>query len=70
MKIEDMKTGDVLVSVDKNGAGYYKVAKVNRVTVDVISENGNRVRSYPATFDRRVTYPVAAFMAAEAAKEE
>ena len=61
MKIEDIKAGDVLVSVDENGAGYYKVAKVNRVTVDVVGENGNRARARPALFDRKVTYQVAAF---------
>ena len=61
MQIEAIKAGDVLVSVDENGAGYYKVKKVNRVTVDVVSENGNAVRTHPAIFDRKVTYPVAAF---------
>lgn len=61
MKIADINVDDILVSVDKNGAGYYKVTKVNRVTVDVLCENGNLARMFPVTFDRRVTYPVAAF---------
>lgn len=61
MKLADIRVGDVLVNVDENGAGYYKVVKVNRITVDVLGENGNRVRAYPAIFDRKVTYPVAAF---------
>jgi hypothetical protein len=61
MKITDIKPGDVLVNVDKNGAGYFKVLKVNRVTVDVRGENGNEVRAYPFIFDRKVDYPVPAF---------
>jgi hypothetical protein len=58
MKIEDIKPNDVLVSVDKNGAGYYRVLKVNRVTVDAQAENGNQVRAYPEIFDRKINYPV------------
>lgn len=58
MKIEDIKPGDVLVSVDARGAGYFRVAQVNRITVDVVGENGNAVRAYPHIFDRKVTYPV------------
>lgn len=61
MKIDQIKKGQILVSVDKNGAGYYKVEKVNRVTIDVTSENGNKVRAYPIMFDRAVDYPVKAF---------
>jgi hypothetical protein len=59
----DIKPGDVLVSVDSRGAGYYKVVKINRVTVDVVAENGNTVRAYPSAFSRKITYPVAAFIA-------
>lgn len=59
MKIEDLKQGDVLVSVDENGAGYYRVTKVNRVTVDVMAENGNAARCRPHLFDRKINYPVA-----------
>lgn len=61
MNIEQISKNDVLCSTDENGTGYYKVVKVNRMTVDVISENGNRVRAYPVIFDRKITYPVAAF---------
>jgi len=61
MWIENISRGDVLVSTDENGSGYYKVLKKNRVTVDVLCENGNRVRMRPHLFDRKVTYPVAAF---------
>ena len=55
MKIAEIKPNDVLVSVDETGAGFYRVLKVNRVTVDVTSENGNKVRAYPHIFDRKVT---------------
>lgn len=58
MKIEEIKQNDVLVNVDENGAGYFRVLKVNRVTVDVRGENGNRVRAYPHIFDRKVDYAV------------
>ena len=58
MKITDIKVGDVLVSTDEHGTGYYRVLKVNRVTIDVRGENGNTVRAYPAIFDRRIDYPV------------
>ena len=61
MKIQDIKSGDILVHVDSNGAGYYKVVKVNRVTVDVLGENGIKVRCYPVLFDRKITYPVHTF---------
>lgn len=59
MKIAEIKPDDVLVNVDENGAGYYRVLKVNRVTIDVRSENGNKVRAYPHIFDRKVDYSVA-----------
>ncbi len=58
MKITDLKPEDVVVNVDKNGAGYYRVLKINRVTVDVRGENGNVIRTYPHLFDRKVDYPV------------
>ena len=58
MRITDIKKDDVLVSTDKHGTGYYRVLKVNRVTIDVRGENGNTVRAYPVIFDRKVTYPV------------
>lgn len=54
MRIADIQKGDVLVHVDKHGAGFYRVVKINRITVDVIGENGNRVRAYPHLFDRKV----------------
>jgi hypothetical protein len=41
MKIADIQKGDVLVHVDKHGAGFYRVVKVNRVSVDVVGETGN-----------------------------
>lgn len=59
MKISEIEPNDVLVNVDKHGAGYYRVLKVNRVTIDVRGENGNKVRAYPHIFDRKVDYPVA-----------
>ncbi len=58
MKIDDINQGDVLVSVDKDGAGYFRVLKVNRKTVDVVAENGNKVRAYPHLFDRKINYAV------------
>jgi hypothetical protein len=58
MRIEDISPGDVLVSVDENGAGYYRVLKVNRVTIDAIGENGIKLRSRPHLFDRKVGYQV------------
>ena len=58
MRIEDIKRGDVLVSTDKHGTGYYRVRKVNRVRVIVVGENGNEVSAYPSVFDRKVTYDV------------
>jgi len=61
MNIEHIHHGDVLVSTDKNGSSYYKVLKRNRVTVDVLCENGNRARMGAHLFNRKVTYPVAAF---------
>lgn len=61
MRISEIQPNDILVSVDELGAGYYLVKKVNRVTVDVISENGNSVRAYPLIFDRKVPYIPEAF---------
>lgn len=58
MHINDIHEGDVLVSTDKNGTGYYRVLKVNYITVDVRGENGNVVRQRPHIFDRKVEYPV------------
>jgi hypothetical protein len=58
MKIDDIKCGDVLVNTDENGSGYFRVLKVNRITIDVRGENGNKVRAYPNIFDRKITYPV------------
>lgn len=58
MKIADIKSKDVLVSTDENGTGYYRVLKVFKITIKVRGENGNEFRAYPASFDRRVDYPV------------
>ena len=58
MTREQIKVGDVLCSVDENGCGYYRVLKVNRLTIDVQGENGNKMRSYPSMFDRKIDYPV------------
>ncbi len=58
MNIEDLKRGDVVCSTDSRGTGYYRVLKVNKITVDVVGENGNKVRSYPAMFDRKIDYHV------------
>lgn len=58
MRIEEINRDDVLVNVDEHGAGYYRVLKVNRKTVDVVGENGNRVRVRPHLFNRRVHYDV------------
>jgi hypothetical protein len=58
MKIKDIKPNDVLVSVDEYGAAYYRVLKVNRVTVNVRTENGNVARMPPHLFSRKISYPV------------
>lgn len=58
MKVSDVKRGDTLVCTDETGTGYYRVLKVNRVTVDVRCENGNVSRMRPHLFDRKVTYEV------------
>jgi hypothetical protein len=58
MRIEEIKQGDVLVSVDQNGASYYRVLKVYRVMIKVRGENGNELRAYPVHFSRKITYPV------------
>jgi hypothetical protein len=58
MRIEDIKENDVLVSTDEGGSGYYRVLKVSKRTVRVRSENGNEMRAYPHSFNRKVTYPV------------
>jgi len=58
MRIEDIKANDVLVGVDENGAGYYRVLKVSRVTIRVRGENGNEFRAYPTIFNRKIDYPV------------
>lgn len=58
MHIDDIKRGDVLVSVDQRGAAYYRVRRVHTKKITVVGENGNEFRAYPATFDRRITYPV------------
>jgi hypothetical protein len=49
MQITDIKRNEILVK----GADYFRVLKVNRVTVDVVGQNGNKVRAYPHIFDRR-----------------
>jgi hypothetical protein len=58
MKIADVKVDDVLVNVDENGAGYYRVLKVNRVTIDVRCENGVKVRAYPHIFNFKANNPL------------
>lgn len=61
VRIEHIYHGDILVSTDRNGTGYYKVLRTNRVTIDVLCENGNRARMSPALFDRKVSYIPEAF---------
>lgn len=58
MKIEDIHENDVLVSVDQNGAGYYRVLKVCKVMVRVRGENGNTFRAYPNDFNCKIDYEV------------
>ena len=54
MKIEEINMGDILVSTDYQGTGYYLVTKVNRVTIQVKCENGNEIKAYPHVFDRKI----------------
>lgn len=54
MKREDINPGDVLVSVDRWGAGYYRVIAVHKVLVKVEREDGEIMRAYPHFFDRKV----------------
>lgn len=55
MKLADMSKGDVLVSVDENGAGFYRVEKVCQRMVKVATEQGHVIRAYPHTFDRKLS---------------
>ena len=55
MKIGDINKGDVLVRVDKDGSGYYRVLKINRVTVTVKTEQGETIKAYPHFFDGKTT---------------
>ena len=55
MKLADMSKGDVLVSVDANGAGFYRVEKVCRRMVKVATEQGHVIRAYPVMFDRKLS---------------
>lgn len=68
MKIEEITKGDILCSTDSRGTGYFRVDKVNRVTIDVTGENGNHVRAYPFIFERKVTYPVKAFSTSDVSR--
>lgn len=61
MHISEMKKDQIVCSTDKNGTGYYKILQVNRITVDVQSENGSKFRAHPMIFDRAVNYEVEAF---------
>lgn len=54
MKIEDMTVGDVLVQVDARGASFYRVVKVCRVIVKVMTEQGHVIRAYPSHFNRKI----------------
>lgn len=51
----------VLVSVDKHGAGYYKVLRVSKIKIKALCENGNEVLCYPNMFSHKIIYSVAAF---------
>jgi len=53
--LTDLAPGDVLVSVDANGAGYYRVEKVCRRMVKVVTEQGHTIRAYPSMFDRKLS---------------
>jgi hypothetical protein len=55
MKLTDLSSGDVLVSVDANGAGYYRVEKVCHRMVKVTTEQGHIIRAYPEMFDRKLS---------------
>ena len=58
MHLRDIQTGDTLVSVQSTGTGvdatYYRVLKVNRVTVRARSEYGDEGLFCPQMFDRKV----------------
>ena len=55
MRISFIRPADVLVSTDGHGSGYYRVIKVNRTTIDVMTEQGCCIRVYPEIFDRVVS---------------
>lgn len=61
MQIEHIYHGDFLKSTDSRGTAYYKVLRCNRVTVDVLCENGNRARIRAVIFDGKVSYIPDAF---------
>ncbi|MDE2105647.1 MAG: hypothetical protein KGL39_50940 [Patescibacteria group bacterium] len=65
MKLADLAKGDVLVSVDENGTGFYRVEKVCRRMVKVATEQGHVIRAYPHTFDRKLSSQRVAELRAE-----
>ena len=56
MKIADIKPTDVLVDTDQRGTGYYRVVKVNRVTITVETEQRRIIKAYPHVFDRKAHF--------------
>lgn len=57
MKIQNIQIGDVLVDTNKHGSAFFRVVRVNRVTVDVIGEDGVTRRVYAHLFDRKIPDP-------------
>lgn len=55
MQLSDLNPGDVLVSTDMHGTGFYRVEKVCRRMVKVKTEQGHTIRAYASTFDRKLT---------------
>ena len=67
MKLSDIDFGDVLVSTDCNGTGFYRVEKVCRKVVKVATEQGHIIRAYPIMFDSKLTPAKVAELRAERA---
>jgi len=56
MKLENIKAGDILVNVDRHGAGFVRVLKVCKVKIRVRGENGFEFLSYPHLYDRKINW--------------
>lgn len=56
MKLEQINAGDILVNVDKHGAGFVRVLKICKVKIRVRGENGFEFLSSPHLYDRKVNW--------------